>query len=91
MEGCSMRKRVSFKEFMREVMKSAIANFKLIGRFSWVKETSWSECLKRAWEVCKCRFVIEHKVKPIKVVKVERYEFGVDISSEYGSGKYNGD
>ena len=87
----AMKRKVTKSEMLREVMLSARAKFRLIGRFSWVKETTWAECLKSAWESIKMRFFVERKPKAVKVVKIERYFDGIDKSFLYGRGTYNGD
>ena len=84
-------KQVTRSEMMKAVIAIARTSYKMIGRFSWVEEKTWSECMKRGWEIAKMKYEIKQKPAPAKVVKVTRYDIGIDISNTYGSGIYNGD
>jgi hypothetical protein len=87
-----MRKKVTMKEMRSEVMKSAMMRFRMSGRYAWVKENTWSECLRAAWECAKLRYYVPKKEKPVKVEARRCLPYSeIDLSFLYGNGRYNGD
>ena len=86
-----MKKKVTKSEMLRQVMQSARMRYRMIGRYSFVKEQTWSDCLRSAWECTKMRFEIIKKEKPLPVIKVNYYHHAADLTSLYGCGIFNND
>jgi len=87
-----MKKNVTMKKMRSEVMKSAMMRFRMSGRYAWVKEKTWSDCLKAAWESAKLRYYVPKKEKAVRVEVRHSLPYSeIDLSFLYGNGKYNGD
>ena len=87
-----MKKAITRKEFMKMVMRHAHFNWSMRDRFSWLKDATWGDCVREAWESISCFRKIEKRetVKAVRTVKVTPVVYPKSIteaiSREYDRG-----